>query len=77
MTSSQARVFGYLTQFVGNMKVEEVRRFLRFVTGSSALVVNEIKIEFNNLAGLNRRPIAHTCASSLQLPTSYTTFRIL
>ena len=73
MTSPQARVFGYLFQFVGNMKIEEVRRFLRFVTGSSALVVDEISVEFNSLTGMNRRPIAHTCASLLQLPTCYTT----
>lgn len=73
MTSSQATVFGYLLQFVGNMKVEEVRRFLRFVTGSSALTVDEIYIDFNTLSGVSRRPIAHTCASSLHLPTTYST----
>lgn len=77
MNSAQARVFGYLLQFVGNMKAAEVRRFVRFVTGSSALVVDEINVDFNHLSGLSRRPIAHTCASTLELPTSYTTCRIL
>ena len=72
ITSPQARVFGYLFQFVGNMKIEEVRRFLRFVTGSSALVFDEISVEFNSLTGINRHPIGHMCASSLQLPTCYT-----
>ena len=73
MDPSQSRIFGYLTQFIGNMKVDKVKRFLRFVTGSSALVVKEISVGFNTLSGLNRRPIAHTCASSIQLSTSYTT----
>ena len=72
MTSSQARVFGYLIQFVGNMKIDQVRRFLRFVMEGSALVVDKITIEFNSLAGMNHRPIVHTCASLLQLPTCYT-----
>ena len=40
---SEHTVFGYLLRYVGNMKVEEVRKFLRFVTGSSALTVEEIK----------------------------------
>ena len=73
MNSAQACVYGYLLQFVGNMKTEEARRFVRFVTGSSALVVDEINVDFNHLSGLSRRPIAHTCASTLELPTSYTT----
>ncbi len=36
--SAGARVFSYLTRFIGNMKKEELRRFLRFVTGSSVLI---------------------------------------
>ena len=67
MNSAQARVFGYLLQFVDNMKTEEVRRFVRFVTGSSALVVDKINVNFNHLSGLS-----HTCASTLELPTSCT-----
>ena len=73
MSMSEQTVFGYLLRYVGNMKVEEVRRFLRFVTGSSALTVEEIKVQFNSLSGLSRRPIAHTCASSLELSTTYST----
>ena len=57
----QVHVMGYLQQFVGNMRNEEVCRFLRFTTGSSAIVVKCISVAFNNLSGLSRRPIAHTC----------------
>ena len=35
----QARVLDYLKQFIGNMKTEDLRRFLRFTTGSSVLLV--------------------------------------
>lgn len=52
----------------------EVQDFLRFVTGSSALVVDEIKVTFNGLSGLTRRPITHTCSSTLELPVSYATY---
>ena len=38
----QVRVFGYLQQFIGNMKNEEVRWFLRFTTGSSVVVAKRI-----------------------------------
>ena len=56
------------------MRNAEVRNFLRFVTGSSALVVDEIKVTFNGLSGLCRRPIAHTCSCTLELPASYSTY---
>ena len=70
----QLRVMGYLQQFVGNMKNDEVRRFLRFTTGSSVLVVNRISVTFNNLSGLAHRPIAHTCGSVLELPSTYVSY---
>ena len=70
----QETTYGYLLQYVGNMRNAEVRNFLRFVTGSSALVVDEIKITFNGLSGVSRRPIAHTCSCTLELSTSYSTY---
>ena len=70
----QARVFDYLKQFIGNMRSEELRRFLRFTTGTSVLLSNVITVTFNSLSGLARRPIAHTCGSIIELPSSYTTY---
>lgn len=72
--SCQARVFIYLQQFVGNMNNHEVRRFLRFTTGSSVLSLSHISITFNNLSGLARRPIAHTCGCVLELPSMYASY---
>lgn len=72
----QLRVMGYLQQFVGNMKNDEVRQFLRFTTGSSVLVVNRISVTFNNLSGLARQPIAHTYGSVFELPSTYVIYRI-
>ena len=50
--SAQARIliFGYLTRLAGNMKKDELSRFLRFVTGSSVVIEKRINIRFNKLA---------------------------
>lgn len=66
-------MLNYLLQYVGNMQKDKIRDFLRFVTGSSALVVDTITVTFNALSGLCRRPIPHTCSCTLELPVSYAT----
>lgn len=67
----EERVCGYLTTMIGNMQPPELRLFLRFVTGASVCIAPKIEITFNNLSGLARRPIAHTCDFNLELPTAY------
>ena len=74
MHPAEDRVFGFLLSFIGNMKQNELRLFLRFVTSSSVLLAKKIVILFNNLTGLARRPISHTCDCTLELPVSYTTY---
>ena len=70
----EQRVFTYLQQFIGHMKIEEVQKFLRFITGSSVCISQSIKVTFNSLSGLARRPISHTCTSTLELSTSYVSY---
>lgn len=72
--SSEESAYGYLVQYIGNLREDGVRDFLRFVTGSSALVVDDIYITFNGLGGLSRWPIAHTCSSTLELSTTFATY---
>ena len=69
----EVRVFGYLQQFIGDMKRAEIRRFLGFTTGSSVLG-SKISVLFNSLSGLARCPTAHTCSSILELPSTYLNF---
>lgn len=69
--SSEDKVYRYLVTFIGNSKPELLRSFLRFVTGSSVLLSNKIKVTFNSLDGVARRPISHTCSGTLELPLSY------
>ena len=74
MNVAQERLFSYLTTYIGNMKSDELRLFLRFVTGSSVVVAQHISVSFNRISGAARRPISHTCDCSLQLSIDYSTF---
>lgn len=72
---SKARVLSYLHQFVGNMGLDELRDFLRFVTGTSVCSTSPITVCFNSLVGAARQPIAHTCTPSIVLSTTCTTYQ--
>ena len=74
LSSAESRVYNYLRNFIGNMRQAELHRFLRFVTGSSVVIADHIDVTFNNLNGLARRPISHTCDCSLELSRSYATY---
>ena len=74
MTIVQTRVFGYLLSFVGSLDCDQLRRFLRFVTGGSTVLGTEIEVTFNTLDGFARRPISHTCTCTLEISTTYSTY---
>ena len=71
---NQDRVFTYLRQYIASMDGDELRRFLRFVTGSTVCMSKKITVNFNNTTGMARRPIAHTCDPSLELSSSFDTY---
>ena len=70
----EERVLSYLRQYVGNMHLDELRAFLRYITGSCVCTSEGIAVTFNCLDGFGRRPIAHTCSCTLELPTTYVTY---
>lgn len=74
LNPNEERVFVYCKQFVGSMNQGMVRRFLRFVTGSSVCLTNQINVQFNSMSGIARRPISHTCDSMLELSSTYTSY---
>ena len=74
MNAAEERVHGYLLTLIGGLRSDELRSFLRFVSGSSVLVSNKITLSFNSLAGLARRPISHTCTYGLELSIAYSTY---
>lgn len=74
MKADEQRVFNYLTSSIGNLSQEMLQCFLRFVTGSSSMMANQISISFNKLTGIARRPISHTCSCVLELSTEYLSY---
>lgn len=71
---NKMRVFKYLSQFIGNMSNDELRSFLRYVTGASVCPTKHINVTFNSLTGIARRPIGHTCVNQLDLSVDYCTY---
>lgn len=61
MNKAESRISGYLNDMISNMPLYHLRKFMRFSTGSSAIAVPRLQIQFNRLDGLARRPISHTC----------------
>ena len=77
-TSSDERaVLGYLKRFIWGLEVTQLKRFLVFTTGSDLMVCDRLDINFVKVDGLGRRPIARTCGPCLELPTTWTSRRIL
>ena len=54
---NQERVFEYLRHYIGNMENCELQHFLRFFTGSSVCSSEGIRVSFNKLSGIERRPL--------------------
>ena len=73
---AEERVCQYLTTMIGNMQPNKLRLFMRFVTGASVCIASKIIVTTNNVGGLARRPIAHTCDSTLELTVPYSHERI-
>jgi hypothetical protein len=68
---NEERILCYVRLYVGSMNSDTRRSFLRFVTGSTVCSSPTIEISFNSLSGSAPRPIAHTCAPSLELSWTY------
>ena len=54
-----------MRDFIRGLREDELPLFLRFVTGQDILPHQPIRLMFNRLEGIFRRPIAHTCSNLL------------
>ena len=57
-----------IKKFVGSLDAPSFKIFLKFVTGSSVLITDQISISLVATEGLARRPITHTCGPTLEIP---------
>lgn len=73
-TPAERQALGFLQQYIRGLDEVGLRRLLRFVTGSDIICVTKIEVIFTALEGLQRRPVAHTCGSVLELPCTYNSY---
>jgi len=59
INSAEERVYGYLIQFIGSLKPNDLQHFLQFVTGSSVMLSKDITVVFNTASGLNQAITNH------------------
>ena len=55
-------------QYIRSLGDFESTKFLRFLTGSDIIIIENTEVSFSAMEGLATRPIAHTCARMLELP---------
>ncbi|XP_028517850.1 uncharacterized protein LOC114576047 [Exaiptasia diaphana] len=65
----------FLKKFIRSLDVKSLEAFLKFTTGSFTMMGEVgLSISFTTLEGFARRPIAHTCGPSLELPCTYQSY---
>ena len=47
---------------------------MKYCTGSDVILVDKIAVEFVACSTIARRPIVHTCAPMMELPSSYASY---
>lgn len=72
--AAQNKTMNFLKQFIRSLDDGRLQKFLRFVTGADMLCVEKIDIQFTDIRGLQRRPVAHTCGPLLEVPCTYNTY---
>ncbi|KAK7138439.1 hypothetical protein R3I94_010191 [Phoxinus phoxinus] len=73
-TPAENQSLRFLHQYIRGLDEIGLRKMLRFVTGSDVICVKDIQVIFTPLEGLSRRPIAHTCGPTLELPSTYNSY---
>lgn len=74
VSKEQSESLKYLQKFVRGRNKEQLRHFLRFLTGSDMLCVSHIDVNFVVRYGAGRVPTAHTCGPLLDLPSTYVSY---
>ena len=68
--NGQREAISYFKRYLRGLDTERLMKVLRFLTGATVICVDKI----TSLDGFERRPIAHTCEPSLELPSTYRNF---
>ena len=63
-----------MKRFIRGLDEAKLATFLRFTTASDVLVTDTLTISFTDNEGLQKRPVAHTCSFTLEVPSTYSSF---
>lgn len=74
MNTQQREIQRYLTAYLRESGTQGLSRFLRFCTGSDLFLGKTIVINFTQVQGFQRRPVAHTCGCVLELSVFYDSY---
>ena len=69
----EAVVINHVSNAVREMNQRQVLRFLRWLTGTSAMP-RKLDFSFNANSGITRAPVSHTCGNLLEISTQYETY---
>lgn len=74
-TPAENQCLQYFKQYIKAQESQKsIQRLLRFLTGTDILCVEKIEVTFTKLIGIERRPIAHTCGPTLELPCTHLSY---
>ncbi len=72
--SAENQSLRFLHQYIRGLDERGLQKLMRFLTGSDVICVKEIQVTFTSLEGLARRPVAHTCGPTVELPSTYNSY---
>ncbi|KAL3852078.1 hypothetical protein ACJMK2_015765 [Sinanodonta woodiana] len=73
-TKEENASIGFLHRFIRGRNKLQLRKLLRFSTGSDVICVDKIDIQFIVCHGKGRLPSIHTCGPMLELPSTYANY---
>lgn len=71
MNTHQKDISKHLSAYLRECDAKRQSLFLRFCTGSDLFLGKTITVDFTDLKGFERRPVAHTCGCFLMLSVHY------
>ncbi|XP_074659475.1 uncharacterized protein LOC141912160 [Tubulanus polymorphus] len=71
LSAPQSNVATLLKRYVRSLDESMLSKFLRYCTGSDICNCQKIDVTFTKVDGLQRAPVARTCAQILELPETY------
>lgn len=74
-TGAEREAFNFFKRYIRGLDTPLLKKLVKFLTGSDILIIESIDIIFTKPeSSFERRPIAHTCAPCLELPSTYNSY---